>query len=67
MSSAEEVHTGTFEAAVAARRGGRLRLTHALRSTVWLIPLLCVLGGVALSIATIGIDRHTIMNSFRAG
>ena len=32
------------------------RLSHALRSSLWFIPLLCVLGGVALSWTTIAID-----------
>ena len=36
----------------------RLRLAHALRSNLWLVPLACVLGGVALSVATLAIDRH---------
>src|SRR4051794_38611008 len=34
------------------------RLALALRSNVWLVPLLCVLAGVALSVATTAIDRH---------
>ncbi|UDY36308.1 DUF2254 domain-containing protein [Dermatobacter hominis] len=33
------------------------RLTRWVRSALWLVPLLCVLGGVALSIATLAIDR----------
>ena len=33
------------------------RLARRLRSALWLVPLLCVLGGVALAIATLAIDR----------
>src|SRR4051794_5910201 len=36
----------------------RFRLGHYLRASLWLVPLLCVLGGVALSVATIAIDRR---------
>ena len=35
------------------------RLRHRLRASLWLVPLLCVLAGVALSFATIAIDRAT--------
>lgn len=45
-------------AAVAARSSPTFRLTLALRTNVWLIPLLCVLGGVVLSVVTIAIDRR---------
>jgi uncharacterized membrane protein len=34
------------------------RLWHALRSSVWPIPLLCVLGGIGLSFGTTAIDRY---------
>jgi uncharacterized membrane protein len=34
-----------------------LRLPRIVRSKLWLVPLLCVLGGVVLSIVTIAIDR----------
>jgi len=34
------------------------RLARGLRSSLWLVPLLCVFGGVALSVATIAIDRR---------
>src|SRR4051794_21035234 len=36
----------------------RFRLAYALRASLWLVPLLCVLGGVALSVVTIAIDRR---------
>jgi uncharacterized membrane protein len=35
----------------------RLRIQHEVRSWLWLIPLLCLLAGVALSFLTIAIDR----------
>ncbi|MET0326429.1 MAG: DUF2254 domain-containing protein [Ilumatobacteraceae bacterium] len=34
------------------------RPSRLLRSSLWLVPLLCVLGGVALSVVTIAIDRR---------
>jgi uncharacterized membrane protein len=34
------------------------RLALALHSNVWLVPLLCVLGAIALSVVTIAIDRR---------
>src|SRR3954465_2332138 len=34
------------------------RLAYALRASLWLVPLLCVLGGVALSVVTLAIDRR---------
>jgi uncharacterized membrane protein len=35
----------------------RLRLQHEISSLLWLVPLLCLLAGVALSFGTIAIDR----------
>lgn len=35
----------------------RFRLAHRVRSSLWLLPLLCVLAGVALSFGTIALDR----------
>ena len=35
------------------------RLRHRLSACLWLVPLLCALAGVALSFATIAIDRAT--------
>jgi uncharacterized membrane protein len=37
----------------------RFRLQANLRTSVWFVPVICVLGGVLLSIATIAIDRIT--------
>jgi uncharacterized membrane protein len=34
------------------------RLKHHLGSSLWLVPLLCVLGGVGLSLGTSAIDRY---------
>jgi uncharacterized membrane protein len=48
----------TSRATVAGRGSARLRLPLALLTNVWLIPLLCVLGGVVLSVVTIAIDRR---------
>ena len=49
----------------------RFRLAHRLRSSLWFIPLLCVIGGVGLSFATIAADRligeGTIPQSFTGG
>jgi uncharacterized membrane protein len=36
----------------------RYRLRHTLRSSLWLIPLLCVLGGISLSLGAAAIDRY---------
>jgi uncharacterized membrane protein len=35
----------------------RFRLAHRVRSSLWLIPMLCVLAGVVLSLGTIALDR----------
>lgn len=40
------------------RNDVRFHLGPAVRASLWLIPLLCVLAGVALSVVTIAIDRH---------
>jgi uncharacterized membrane protein len=37
----------------------RLRFTASVRTSVWFIPVLCVLAGIVLSIGTIAIDRIT--------
>ena len=34
------------------------RLRHNLGSSLWLVPLLCVLGGIVLSLGTTAIDRY---------
>jgi len=36
----------------------KFRLARSVRSSLWLVPLLCVLGGVALAISTLAIDRR---------
>jgi uncharacterized membrane protein len=35
------------------------RIRHALRSAIWLVPLLCLLAFLVLAIATLAIDRAT--------
>src|SRR4051812_13854535 len=35
----------------------RFRVTYAARSSLWLIPVLCILGGAGLAAITIAIDR----------
>lgn len=37
------------------------RLAHALRTSLWLVPVLCVLGGVILSFSTIAFDDGTLI------
>ena len=36
----------------------RYRLWHTLSSSIWIVPLLCVLGGIGLSFGTTAIDRQ---------
>lgn len=36
----------------------RTKLLIHLKSSLWFVPVLCVIGGAALSLATIAIDRH---------
>ncbi len=46
--------------AVADRAGWGItsfRLAHRVRSSLWLLPMLCVFAGVVLSLATIALDR----------
>ena len=33
------------------------RLAHRIRSSLWLVPALCVIAGVVLSLGTIALDR----------
>src|SRR3954463_2561488 len=40
-------------------RVGKIRLAAYLRSSVWFVPVICVLVGVLLSFGTIAIDRIT--------
>ena len=35
------------------------RVVHALRSSLWLIPLLCVLAGVLVAVGTLWLDRRS--------
>jgi hypothetical protein len=39
------------------------RLGHTLRHNLWLVPLLCVLGGVGLALGTAAIDRYFILHA----
>jgi uncharacterized membrane protein len=41
----------------APRSGTPLRLHHALRDSLWLVPLLCLAGGVGLCFAAAAVDR----------
>ena len=36
----------------------RAKLFIHLKSSLWFVPVLCVLGGAAVSFATIAIDRY---------
>jgi uncharacterized membrane protein len=36
----------------------RYRLWHTLNSSIWIVPLVCVLGSIGLSVGTTAIDRH---------
>jgi hypothetical protein len=35
-----------------------LRLRNRLRAGLWVVPLLCVFGSIALSFVTVAVDRH---------
>src|SRR3954447_22153105 len=35
----------------------RFRLAHRVRSSLWLLPMLCVFAGIVISLGTIAIDR----------
>src|SRR3954465_6535968 len=35
----------------------RFRLPHRVRSSLWLLPMLCVFAGIVISLGTIAIDR----------
>ncbi len=35
-----------------------LRLRHRLRDSLWIVPLLCVLASIALSLVTVAVDRR---------
>jgi uncharacterized membrane protein len=39
------------------RRVRRFRLEHHVRTRLWLLPLLCVLGGLGLAVAMLAIDK----------
>jgi uncharacterized membrane protein len=34
------------------------RVTRTLRSSLWLVPLLCLAGGIELSLGTLAVDRR---------
>ena len=35
------------------------RLMHAVRTSLWLLPLLCVLAGVLIALGTLWLDRRS--------
>src|SRR4051794_11291088 len=35
------------------------QIAHWLKTRLWLVPLLCLVGGILLSVATIAVDRAT--------
>ena len=39
----------------------RFRLGHYVKTSLWFVPLLCVLAGVALSLTTTAIDDGTLI------
>src|SRR4051812_50228477 len=38
----------------------RFRLDHLARTRLWLLPLICVLGGIGLAVALLSVDRSVI-------
>ena len=41
------------------------RFVHAVRNSLWVIPLLCVLAGVLIALGTIWLDRRSATAWFR--
>lgn len=40
----------------------RFRVAHYLKTSLWLVPLLCVLGGIVLSLVTTSVDDGTLVS-----
>lgn len=57
-SGADRIRPGPPRTRADDGRSTRYGPAHVARSSVWLVPLLCVLAGIVLSVATIAIDRH---------